>query len=151
MFPRGDLNVTKANNHLSAAWVSVVDKSIQAMPGNLPWPTPQEFLDALGNGEWNSVSWIESQLEHRGFRDIAVNAVTKSTSLLVSEFIESVMMMIPMVAQRFWSEEQREQSGDKFRPALQKYLNDTYGQDGVVPGDWTAIISTARKPERCSE
>lgn len=123
----------------------VVQKAIEALPENLPFPTTQQFLGALGNGEWNSTSWIESQLTDREFEDIKVKVDTKDISLSVSEFVEMTMVMLPMVAKYFWTEKQREESGDKVRPALVKYLEDKYGKDGEVPMEWTAILSTARK------
>lgn len=101
-------------------------------------------MTSLGNGDWNSVEWIESQLQERGFDDINVKADTKAISLLVPEFVEMFMLMFPMISKSFWTEEQREKYGDLVRPALEKYL-DMYGVDGEVPMEWTAILSTARK------
>lgn len=120
-------------------------KAIATMPGNLPFPTAEEFVNSLGDGQWNSVPWIESQLQQRGFTDINVKADTKHIPLTVEEFLESSMMMFTMIAQKFWTAEQREQHAAKVRPALTRYLEELYGEDGVVPIDWVAILSTARK------
>lgn len=116
------------------------------MPGNLPFPTSQEFLSILSHGEWHSVPWIKSQLQQRGFENIIVEANTKAISLLIPEFVEMAMMMFPIIAKSFWTHKQREDSEDKVRPALVKYLEDRYGKDGDVPVEWTAILITARKP-----
>lgn len=56
------------------------------------------------------------------------------------------VIMFPMVTKSFWSEKQREESSEKVRPALEKYLGELYGENGEVPMEWTAILSTARKP-----
>lgn len=103
------------------------------------------MLSILGKGEFHSVSWIQSQLQERGFVDINVKVETKPISLKVPEFVEMSMIMFPMISQSFWTEQQREESFDKVRPALEKYLVDLYGKDGEIPMEWTAILSTARK------
>jgi hypothetical protein len=133
-------------NKIIAGWVSVTQKAIETIPGNLPFPTAREFLEALGNGEWYSVPWIESQLQKRGFEDISVRSVTKHMSIKVPNFVEMTMLMFAMVSKVFWTEKQREEDTVKVRPALEKYLESTYGKEGDIPMEWTAIISTARRP-----
>lgn len=98
------------------------------------------------DGKWNSVSWIESQLKQRGFVDIKVNADTKAMSVPVPELVEMTTMMLPMITRSFWTDRQREESEHKVRPALEEYLRNLYGENGDVPMEWTAILSTARKP-----
>lgn len=127
-----------------AGWLSVVKRAVETIPGNLPFPTPQEFLSVIGDGQWNSVSWIESQLQQRRFEDVNVKIDSKHISLTKKKLLETSMVMFPLVVQRFWTAEQREQNESKVQPALAQYLEDTYG-DGVVPMDWIAILSTARK------
>ena len=78
--------------------------------------------------------------------NIKVEVVTKSISLSVPEFGAMTMIMFPMVTKYFWSEEQQVKDSGKFRPALEKYLEGTYGRDGDIPMEWTAILSTAQKP-----
>ncbi|KAJ5805104.1 hypothetical protein N7474_010991 [Penicillium riverlandense] len=130
---------------IEPGWVSVMNNAIATMPGNLPFPTAKEFLSTIGDGQWDSVLWIESQLQQRGFTDINVKADTEHIPLTNKEMLESTMMMFPVIAQNFWTAEQREQHQAKVRPALARYLEEQYGEDGVVPMDWTAILSTARK------
>lgn len=55
--------------------------------------------------------------------------------------------MLPMVFQRWWTEEQRKQHEAKVGPSVWKYVEDVYGKDVSVPMDWTAILSTAQKPK----
>ncbi|CEJ53919.1 hypothetical protein PMG11_00252 [Penicillium brasilianum] len=131
---------------IEPGWVSVTKKAIETIPGNLPFPTPQEFIESLNTGKWNSVSWIETQLKERGFEDINVRPVTKSISIMVPEFVEMNTLMLSMVSKVFWTEKQREEDTDKVRPALERYLETTYGKEGDILMEWTAIISTARKP-----
>lgn len=90
--------------------------------------------------------WIESQLKQRGFENIIVKADTKAISLPGPELVEMAMMMLPMITKSFWTEKQREDHESKLRPALEKYLEERYGKNKDVPMEWTAIISTARKP-----
>lgn len=139
------LTYPAAANLSKAGWVSIIHEAIRTIPADLPFPSTRDFLAALGNGEWYSVDWIESQLQKRGFVDINVKTETKAISLFVPEFVEMSMMMFPMISKYFWAEEQREQYGDLVRPALEKYLSGRYGVDGEVLMEWTAILSTARK------
>lgn len=125
--------------------MSVTQKAFETIPGNLPFPTVQQFLEALGTGKWHSVPWIESQLKERGFEEINVRSVTKSMSIKVPNFVEMTMLMFSMVSNVFWTEKQRKEDTEKVRPALEKYLESTYGKDGDIPMEWTAILSTARK------
>ncbi|KAJ5175999.1 Acetylaranotin bis-thiomethyltransferase [Penicillium canariense] len=131
---------------IEPGWASVMQKAIQTIPGNLPFPTTKQFFEALGSGEWHSMSWIGSQLKKRGFEDINVRSDTKAISLKVPDFVEMNMIMFGMIAKVFWTEKQRGENADKVRPALEKYLESTYGKEGDIPMEWTAILSTARKP-----
>lgn len=130
----------------TAGWLVVVQKAVATIREDLPFPTAQEFLNVLGDGEWHSTRWIESQLQKRGFGEICVKAETRDISLSVPDLVEMTAIMLPMVIKFFWTEKQREESSDKVRPALEKYLRELYGENGEVPMQWTAILSTARKP-----
>jgi hypothetical protein len=105
-----------------------------------------DFLGVLNNGEWNSVSWIQSQLQQRGLVNVTAKQETKAIALKVPEFIEMAMMMFPMVSNNFWTEQQRKENTEQVRPALAKYVVDLYGKEGEIPMEWTAILSTATKP-----
>jgi hypothetical protein len=136
------------NSHTNfeiAGWISIVEKAIKTIPGAPPFPSTQEFLEKLGDGKWYSTSWIESQLQQRGFVDIDVRTEAKALPLKVPEFVEMTMIMFPMIVKNWWTEQQREESLDKVRPALVKYLTDVYGEEGEIDMEWTAILSTARK------
>ena len=129
-----------------AGWLSITQNAIETIPGNLPFPTALQFLEALSTGKWHSVPWIESQLQKRGYEDINVRCITKKISIKVPNFVEMTMLMFVMVSKVFWTQKQREENTEKVRPALEKYLVGTYGEAGDIPMEWTAILSTARKP-----
>ncbi|KAJ5133345.1 hypothetical protein N7448_001626 [Penicillium atrosanguineum] len=131
---------------IEPGWITIVQKALETIPESLPFPTTEEFLAHSGRVEWNSVPWIESQLKQRGFEKIIVKADTKTISLPGPEFVEMAMIMFPVITKSFWTEKQREDHGDKVRPALEKYLEQRYGKDEDVPMEWTAILSTACKP-----
>lgn len=67
-------------------------------------------------------------------------------SVPVPDLVEMTMMMLPMITRSFWTDKQREESERKVGPALEKYLRNLYEENGEVPMEWTAILSTARKP-----
>lgn len=141
-----DIKEIKTNDSHSAGWLLDAGKAIATISNDLPWPTAEEFLGMIGEGQWNSVTWIESQLRDRGYLDIKVNAVTKYNSFPVAEFVEMTMFMMPLVMKCCWSEGAQEENKDKVKPALEKYLASVYGENGEVPGEWVAILSTAQKP-----
>ncbi|KAJ5651212.1 uncharacterized protein N7484_004935 [Penicillium longicatenatum] len=134
---------------IEPSWLRDAGKAIATISNDLPWPTAEEFLGMIGQGQWNSVTWIESQLRDRDYRDIKVNVVTKYNTLSVAEFVEMTMFMMPLVMKCCWSEALQEENRDKVKPALEKYLAGAYGEKGEVPGEWIAILSTAQKPAEC--
>ncbi|KAJ5901981.1 Acetylaranotin bis-thiomethyltransferase [Penicillium taxi] len=134
---------------IGPGWVNIVGNAAKTMCGDWPWPTPKAFLEMTQKGEWNSVAWIESQLYQRNLLNIKVRAVQKSISSKVPDFLAVTALILPMVSQHFWSEKQREKTGE-FRRALETYITDTYGREGDIPMNWVAILSTACKPNLTS-
>ncbi|KAJ5273206.1 hypothetical protein N7478_008331 [Penicillium angulare] len=130
---------------IEPGWVPVTTEAIATLPYDLPWPSAKEFLSFLNSGEWDNVEWIESELKKREFGHISVNAVTKHNTMPVAGFVDMTMFMVPVIIEHFWSEKMRQAHKEKIRPTLEKYLVETYGADGEVPGEWKAIVSTARK------
>ncbi|GFF40742.1 demethylmenaquinone methyltransferase [Aspergillus udagawae] len=125
-------------------WIPIMKAAIETMPGKLPFPTQEEFL-ALHSTGWDSESYIQSELEKVGFRDVKVTAVPKETSLPISEFLEVCMMIIPYLLPKFWTEEQRELHEKDVPMVLRQYLQDNYGASGQVPLEAVALITTALK------
>ncbi|KAJ5232680.1 hypothetical protein N7468_005636 [Penicillium chermesinum] len=130
---------------LDVPWLEVAGKAVASLDGNLLWPTVEEFLAAMGDKNWRSSSWIESQLQQRGFIDINVKPVTKSLNMTVPDFLQMTSRMLPMITKGFWSDEQRQQFLGKVSAGMEKYVVETYGANGDITRDWTAIVSTARK------
>ncbi|KAJ5666303.1 uncharacterized protein N7477_008751 [Penicillium maclennaniae] len=132
---------------IEPGWITVIQKALETITENLPLLTAEKFLFLSGRGEWNSVSWIKSQLKQRDFENIIVKTDTKAISLPGLEFVEMAMMMLPIVTKFLWTDKQREDHEHKVRPALERYLEEHYGKNAEVPMKWTAILSTARKPD----
>ncbi|KAK9599540.1 hypothetical protein V6Z90_000973 [Aspergillus fumigatus] len=126
-------------------WIPIMKAAIETIPGNLPFPTQKEFI-ALHNAGWDSESYIQSELEKLGFRDVKVIPVPKETSIPIDEFFEVCMMIIPYLLPKFWTEEQRESHEKDVPMVLRQYLQDTYGANGQVPLEAVALITTALKP-----
>ncbi|KAJ5530467.1 hypothetical protein N7527_003860 [Penicillium freii] len=129
---------------IKPGWIAIAQEAIKRMPGNLPFFEPEKFMATTTDGNWHSKPWIESQLEERGFQDIDVRPTTINLTLTCPVFVEMTMLILPMMMKSFWNEEQQEENKDKLRPALEKYLEDTY-ENGTMDTDWVAILSTARK------
>ncbi|EAL93407.1 conserved hypothetical protein [Aspergillus fumigatus Af293] len=126
-------------------WIPIMKAAIETIPGNLPFPTQKEFI-ALHNAGWDSESYIQSELEKLGFRDVKVIPVPKETSIPIDEFFEVCMMIIPYLLPKFWTEEQRESHEKDVPMVLRQYLQDTYGANGQVPLEAVALITTGLKP-----
>jgi hypothetical protein len=114
------------------------------MPGNLPFPEVQKLMSVMTDGDWNSKPWIKSQLEDRGFQDVDVCVKKDKLTLTPSILLDLTMLVLPVMVMSFWTEEQRKENAGKLRPALERYLENTFG-DGDVETEWVAILSTARK------
>jgi hypothetical protein len=114
----------------------------------MPFPTTREFLTITGDGEWDSVPWIEAQLKDRGLEDINVHSELRKIAVPSSRFTDITIMMLNMIIKSFWTDKQRQENENKVRPAMEKYVTDTYGENGVIETKWMAIISTARKPQK---
>ncbi|KAK2836983.1 hypothetical protein FQN49_006527 [Arthroderma sp. PD_2] len=128
-------------------WCDDVNAAIAAMSGNLPQPTPEEFLMSLGNGdEWHNSSWVEAQLQKRGLENIHVSLVSKSMATsTVPEMLPALAPIMAHIPARFWNKAQRGQHGAGFESAVSSYLETKYGVDQPVPMHWIAVVATARK------
>ncbi|KXG46242.1 uncharacterized protein PGRI_050980 [Penicillium griseofulvum] len=130
---------------IEPGWIAIARAAIKSMPGNLCFPETRELMAVMTEGQWDSKSWIESQLEQLGFQDIDVRPATIKLTLASHVFVDMSMLMVPVMVNSFWTEKQREENKDKVRPALEKYVEDVYGS-GNIDTEWVAILSTARKP-----
>jgi hypothetical protein len=115
------------------------------LPGNLPQLSGTDFLKLIGN--WDDPSWIETQLRKRGLEDVQVNPVAKTMGMgTAQELVPVLNAPLTLIMSKIWNEEQMHQSGANVIPALEKYLEDTYGKDKLVSKLWVAIVASGRKP-----
>ncbi|RHZ64056.1 hypothetical protein CDV55_107177 [Aspergillus turcosus] len=126
-------------------WIPIMKAAIETMPGNLPFPTHEEFL-ALHSTGWDLASYIQSELEKVGFRDVKVTAVPKEKAMPIDEFLEVCKMIMPYLLPKLWTEQQRELHEKDVPMVLQRYLQENYGASGQVPLESVALITTAVKP-----
>ncbi|KAJ5519943.1 hypothetical protein N7463_000396 [Penicillium fimorum] len=129
---------------IEPGWVAIARAAIESMPGDLYFPETPKLLAVMTDGQWDSKSWIESQLEELGFQDIEVRPTTIKLTLTSPVFVDMSMFMFPLMANSFWTEKQLEENKDKVRPALEKYVEGVYGS-GNIDTEWVAILSTAHK------
>lgn len=75
---------------------------------------------------------------------VEVERMTSQTMNAV-EFCQDFTRMLPIIMEKFWSEEERQRLGPLVNEALLEHLKSKYG-DGVVEMYWAAILATGRKP-----
>lgn len=128
-----------------AEWLVIAKSAVEAMPGDLPFPTVKEFLASLNEG-WDSEEPTRVKLEQEGFDMVQVATVSQKLSLPKSTLVELIKPMLPVILGRFWTDEQRAKHEKHIPTALQQYLDDKYGASDDVPVEPWVIIATARKP-----
>ncbi|KAK1139294.1 hypothetical protein N8T08_001140 [Aspergillus melleus] len=130
----------------STNWIGITKAAIERMPpGSLTFPSPKEFL-AIFNEGWDSESYVRSQFEQEGFEDVNTTTVTRYMSVTVSEFMQLVEPIVGAGTGKFWTQAQRNEHEKDVLPAIRRYLEETYGADGLVPLEPRAVLATARKP-----
>lgn len=115
-------------------------------PGNLTFPSPKEFL-AIFNEGWDSESYVRSLFEQEGFENVKTTAVHKYMSITIPEFMELIKPIISAGIGKSWTQTQRNEHEKDILPAIRRYLDETYGQDELVPLEPVAVLATARKPQ----
>lgn len=114
-------------------------------PGNLSFPSPKEFL-AIFNEGWDSESYVRIQFEQEGFEDVKTAAVAKYMQITIPEFMQLISPIIGAGTGKFWTQAQRNEHEKDVLPAIRRYLEETYGEDRLVPLEPVAVLATARKP-----
>lgn len=129
-------------------WITDVRAAVATLPGPPPFPDDVTMYRSWGVGDWYSIDWIRSHLqESSSFSDIEVAAVGKDLVIeSPATFVDTFSMMIPMLLERFWSEQERKEKAEMVVPALLKYMNEKYGEGEPVKMHWSANVVTARKP-----
>ncbi|PYI08174.1 methyltransferase [Aspergillus sclerotiicarbonarius CBS 121057] len=128
-----------------SSWFLLIKEAVDTMPGHLKFPSIKEFL-AMHNEGWDDESFVKDRFEEEGFEDVKVTAVTRETSLTVSEFMEISQGMISIVIGAFWTPEQREQHGANALAVVREYLEEKFGADGVVRMEPVAVVAVGKKP-----
>lgn len=115
------------------------------MPGNLPFPNAKEFLSSVNAG-WDTEDYTRSQLEEAGFSNVYVTTISKKFSRTIAEMVGISKPVVPVIVKRFWTETQRENHEKHILVALQCYLEDKYGVNGLVPQEWVGVFARGQKP-----
>ncbi|PLB33453.1 gliotoxin thiomethyltransferase [Aspergillus candidus] len=128
----------------STDWLTLIESAIMTIPDNLPFPSTKEFFALYSRG-WHSKSYVRAQLETAGFRHVQTTSVNKQISLPISEFMEVVMSIVPVVAIRFWTQEQRTRYQGDVPGVVRRYLEGRFGVLGLVVLEPWALVTTGLK------
>jgi hypothetical protein len=96
---------------------------------------------------WHHPSFVEQQLATHGFKDAKVEVTTSLAS--VDSPAAYAGLFSPMLAgflTMLWSNEDCEKYGKLVKPAVLKYMTETYGEVQGIEWEMAAVIATARKP-----
>ena len=97
-------------------------------------------------GDWLNAAWIQGYLPTVGFEDAKAELFPYEMKIQGADaFLNRFAMMLDFVVSRYWTKEMKAQHAEKVKPAVRKYLEDTYGdEERSLYAD--AIIITGRKP-----
>ncbi|PLB47978.1 putative UbiE/COQ5 family methyltransferase [Aspergillus steynii IBT 23096] len=138
--------IVSSSTWQSTNWIEIAKTVVERMPpGDLRFPSVKEFL-AIFNEGWDSESYVRSQFEQEGFEDVNTTTVDKYLSVTIPEFMELIRPILGAGMGKFWTQAQREEHEKDVIPAIRRYLEETYGADGLVPLEPVAVLATARKP-----
>ncbi|KAF9893839.1 hypothetical protein FE257_010009 [Aspergillus nanangensis] len=127
-------------------WVPITKAAVDTMPGNLFFPTTEQFLNALNEG-WDTESHVRSQIEQGGFDFVQVTTVSRKISVSIAEFMVLITAILPVITKTFWTQAQRDEHEKNVPPAIQQYLEEKHGADGLVPLEPMVFIATGQKPQ----
>jgi len=123
-----------------------VRAALDTLPGPPKNPTADQFLKAITKGVWNDPKWTEEKLVAAGFEDVK-SAVQKKTVYCgtPAQFATMVYMPLTLIANVFWTEEDRGRCQHLAVSAIEKHMVDVFGEDGEVECPSQAVIATGRK------
>ncbi|PYI17704.1 UbiE/COQ5 family methyltransferase [Aspergillus violaceofuscus CBS 115571] len=127
-----------------ATWMSLLRTAVTGMSEGLSFPTIEEFL-AMHNVGWDSESFVRSQFEKSGFKEVRVTSVTEQVEVPISEFLQLSRSMLSLVMEKWWTREQRERYQAEAPLAVQRYLEEKFGVDGLVDMELSAIVAVGSK------
>ncbi|KAF4542154.1 COQ5 family methyltransferase [Lasiodiplodia theobromae] len=131
----------------SVGWYSPVEAAVKSLDGP-KFPTWTEFCKAFSTTDdaWEERSFFERGVEAVGFEDMRVESFENRTKhASAREFCELYGMMCRVITEKFWSEEEKGKYGPLLEPAIEKALQERFGE-GEFSLDWKAWIITAKKP-----
>ncbi|GAB1199386.1 hypothetical protein APSETT444_008733 [Aspergillus pseudonomiae] len=85
------------------------------------------------------------RFEQAGLSNIQVRTVRKERLFPMDQFVESCTVLIPMIVNTFWTQDQRRQHVSELPLAIRRYAEGKFGMDGLASLEAEAIIATGRK------
>lgn len=119
-------------------WAEVAEPALaKFLPEATKLPHPSGMFPSSG---WNDPDAIPAKLERAGFVDVRVTELVFPPRVEAEPFAAATAFLVKSIAKRVWSEEDFGKFGDQIKPALLKYLKETY-EDGIWDGNMKAIIT----------
>ncbi|KAK5053238.1 hypothetical protein LTR84_002212 [Exophiala bonariae] len=136
------------SSHSKIGWISDVIAAWKTDPDLPPFPTNEGLAGVAGpHLKWNEPAWIKETLDKVGFVDIEI--VSCPVYHVESNATETFQILLPgtvgMIINTMWTQEQRDEMGQKAKDVSVRYIQEKYG-DGDLGWDWCALLITARKP-----
>lgn len=144
--PGGILGI---NTWMRVPWIEEYRPVFERHPELPPYPKTDEEVFALFSespGIWHNVDEVKDHLESVGFQDVAVNAVTRTTTYSLEDVIAMLPATLGMLTTKLWQEEERQSMQASALKAVEGYLREKH-TDGNVTWTWVAAVATGRKPE----
>ncbi|KAL0256462.1 hypothetical protein SLS55_008857 [Diplodia seriata] len=128
-------------------WYPPVEAAVKSLRGP-KFPTWKEFCKAFATTDdpWEERSFFERGVGAAGFENMRVEHFENRTKHAnAREFCELYGVICKVITEKFWSEEEKEKYGPLLEPAIEKALQEQFGE-GEFSLDWKAWIITAKKP-----
>ncbi|RAL16443.1 gliotoxin thiomethyltransferase [Aspergillus homomorphus CBS 101889] len=139
--PDGALAISTWKN---PTWISLLRSAILGMSADLSFPTTEEFL-AMHNEGWDAESFVKTEFEKAGFKEVKVTTVTEQVQIPISPFLELSRSMLDLVIEKSWTQDQRKQYGAEAPGALQRFLEERFGVDGLITMEPSAVLALGTK------
>ncbi|PYH78665.1 S-adenosyl-L-methionine-dependent methyltransferase [Aspergillus uvarum CBS 121591] len=129
-------------------WLPVLEAAVRTIPADaaLPFPTTKEFMSCMNPG-WDDEAYVRGRLEEAGFVRVHTTTISKEFHTSTADLYKIAAPVIPIIVSKWWSAAQREAHEAAILPALERYLEKTYGATGLVPQRWTAVFAKGEKRE----
>jgi len=128
-------------------WVPLVERAFAAIPGCPPFPGTENISDFMGTGRWDTPAFIKQQLEEQGFVDVHIEVKDELSTIDSSEnFVRLFGGMFIGLATKWFTEEQKQEFGEKIKETLLSQLQEEHGAGQPWDMPLTANVVTCRKP-----